>query len=120
MKLSVVSPDTVDWPVHIPVPQNGGTVKRHKMTASFRLLDIEELRQRVGGDADLFGRVLSSDADGVFLRDVLVGWRGVEDEDGNEAPFTDENRDALLRSVAARTALTEAFVQMLQGRQAKN
>lgn len=45
----------------------------------------------------------------VWLREILIGWEGVVDEDGNPAPFDDGVRDQLLDLPWNRMAIIQAY-----------
>ena len=125
MKISVLTPDTVKWPVRIVIPSGNGSTQNLKMTGVFRLLTGDELRELEAsitslrdGDRDADGRIVNRDA--AFARRVLVGWENVEGEDGEPLPCNDETRDALLRSHHAAKGVCEGFYDMMNGRKAKN
>ena len=96
---------TVKWPVTIQIPADGGKVTPATITAEFEVLDTEEI-DRVGNEG---GDVLSR---------ALIGWHGVADEDGNDIPFTEENKKSFLGITYVRAALYNAYAEVQQGRAA--
>jgi hypothetical protein len=101
---------TVEWPVTVSIPQDGGKVMKATFTAHFEILDQARI------DDIVFGR----DPEQSDLLDAaLIGWRGVTDETGNELPFTPENKRALLDITYVRTALLAAHAQLHRGEAAR-
>lgn len=94
--------ETFDWPVKVQVPENGTHVE-HTFTARFRRLDqatIDDLLDR--GDA-------------TFLRDALVGWDGVQEND-QDLPFSEEALSRMVNIPEVRIALIAAFFEARRGR----
>ena len=109
-------PLVVDWPVHIPVPLDGGGVARHKIAIRYRILPqsrLDELQK---------AELLADVKDGIapLLHEVVAGWRHVQDEAGNELDFSPAALDRLLDISSARVALLAAFYECAGGRKAKN
>lgn len=98
---------TVDWPVTVNIPRDGGTTVKATFTARFEVIGQSEADEIIYGGAD-----------GVrdLLKRVLVGWKGVADEGGTETEFSEEARGALLDIVYARAALFEAYGRAANGK----
>jgi len=121
MKLSVLTSGMVKWPVRIPVAQDGGTITHVKMTAHFKRLGVDEFRAATAGLGGLAAIAAEDDPAADFLRQVVLGWTGVFEEDGKtEVPFDEDSLEMLLSSVTARVALMSAYNEMIEGRKAKN
>ena len=45
--------------------------------------------------------------------DYLIGWSGIQDEDGEKFQFSEENRALLLEDIDWWSAIDEAFVQVI-------
>ena len=104
---------TYTWPVTIPVPGEGRH-ERHRITCKFRALPQDRLDELVGGPlAGTGDRAGSPDA--AVLREALIGWDGVQDEDGNPLGFDDESRDRLLGIPFVRTAMVRAYFASVNG-----
>lgn len=101
---------TFHWPVKVQVPQDGRHVE-NVFKATFKQVDRDRFIDVQNGDPT---------AEQTLLDDVLVGWDGVGDEDGNPLDFTPENRRALLQVPYVRTAVIEAFFEGIGGRKRKN
>ncbi len=98
----------VKWPVTISVPQDGGRVQKHEITARFDILPQSRLDDLVRGQR-------GADEDKDLLREVLLGWDGVADEDGVAIEFADAPRDQLLDIPYVRGALLKAYFEAASG-----
>lgn len=103
MAFRVTKSRRVWWPVEIKEPQDGGSVKKHLVDAQFEILPQSENDEILLGGQDIMARV---------LRD----FRGFQDEEGREIPFSDEMRQSLLEEPYIRTAFLEAYGQAAYGR----
>lgn len=105
--------DTYTWPVKVEVPTDGGKWENHTFDGVFKRIPqsrMEEIRKAAEGsiqDMDL-------------ARELLAGWAGVTDSEGNEVPFTEATRDRLLDIPAVATSIVRAFIASLQGAKRKN
>lgn len=93
------------WPVTVRMPNDGADVE-HSFTATFRLpADETDLFQRPEGEttAEMI------DSSRARMRDLWVGWTGIQVKGGGMLPFSAAARDNLLSIRAVRTAVTEAY-----------
>jgi len=60
----------------------------------------------------------ASDQD--IAREVLVGWAGITDDDGEEVPFSKAALERLLDIPMLATAIVTTYFKSLQGAKAKN
>lgn len=107
--------------VAVKVPDGNGKYILHKFDAKFRRLsttEIDEVYRRINKDKLRENEELLSDTE--LLHDVMVGWRGVLDQDGNEIEFTPENLDKLLEVFPVRPTLAQAWFDSLQAGKQKN
>lgn len=81
---------------------------------TFKGLDLNEYKDLMKRSQD------SDDGDALIVREVLLDWSGVQDEDGNELPFNEANRDALMAVLGCRAATVRTFINHLTGAQAGN
>ena len=106
-----------EWPVEIRKPigvdaQGRPDFERHRITVTFRALPLDEAAEAMdGGDEDR-RRPL--------MQQVIVGWTGVLDADGQKLECNAENIARLTRIGYAGAALTEAYFRALTGRAEKN
>jgi hypothetical protein len=99
---------TYKWPVTVQIPTDGGRYTKATFTAEFRAMSQKEIDELV-----LAGRDGDRDAD--LCRELLVGWSGVQDEDGSEIAFSDEAKDRLLNITYVRHGLLDAFFASITG-----
>ncbi|MBD8890148.1 hypothetical protein [Roseibium litorale] len=99
------------WPVtvRLPDPEKSGQIMDQSFEARFLM---------IGGD-----RLAALDGEGAkghaVLKEVWIGWRGVEDEEGGEASFTPEARDRCLDYAHVRLALYTAYLEASSGQAAR-
>ena len=99
--------------VEVFSPRDGGKYQKGTFTAEFKALAQEEIDSILGDLRD--GR-----PDSDFALECLVGWKGVQDEDGNELPFSDSTRDQVLDIYPVLPSVIKAFYESLSGARAKN
>jgi hypothetical protein len=98
-----------DWPVVIPVPQDGGRVMKYDAKADFEIITQPEhdaLNARGGQDADLLNR-------------VVVGWPEDQFQREDETPllFNDEAKAQLFAISYVRQAFVTAYLLAFTGRE---
>lgn len=100
---------TVQWPVTVNIPQDGGRTRKSTFNAEFELLPQDDFsaiyKEDGGNDEDL-------------LRRVLVGWSEVGDSDGNPIDFNDDTRELMIRIPYVRTAMVAAYLECSFGKAA--
>lgn len=97
---------TLEWPVTVNVPQDGGRTTKSTFSALLEVIGKEEQDAIIASGESMAHR-------------MLVGWKqGVADADGNELPFSVENRDRLLGIPYVLTAVYEAIGEINRGRTA--
>lgn len=102
------------WPVAVELPADGGRMEKHTFDAEFKRLPQSRIKA-------LTEQVKSGDlTDADFVKEVLVGWKGVLDESGQEVPFSEGTRDALIDVQLVSGALVGAFFESLTGGRRKN
>ena len=111
------------WPVEFYQPENG-TRKKQSFTARFkelkqtRINEIQVLVQKrvkaiQEGEEDKSGITDQSIAD-----EVLVGWDGIEDGEGNPVPFSNKSKKQVLEVPMLASAIIEAyFNSLVEGKQ---
>lgn len=101
---SLEQPFEANWPVRVPVPQDGGTVEVQEFIARFRLLTKEqEEAAKQSEDPDAFFKAF---------------WVGLGGEDKDE--FTPALIDRMLSRVYVRRALMRTYIDFCAGEPAKN
>ncbi len=103
--------ETYEHPVIIEIP---GDKKRHEFTGTFRRFSQSQLN-------DMREQITNSSLDDAqFCREVLVGWKGVRDEDGAEIEFSNSNLDKLLDIYPVANSIVAAFYNSISGAKLKN
>ncbi|HEC91270.1 MAG TPA: hypothetical protein ENI55_06350 [Alphaproteobacteria bacterium] len=95
------------WPVEIRVPADGGH-RKHEIKVTFKMIDQDRID----------GLLASADVD--LLREVVVGWSGVQDEDGNEIAFSDDVLGRIIKKAFVRTAMAREYIRGINGLDRKN
>ena len=98
-------PASIFWPVKFDVGQSGGTYRRMTFEAEFRVIGNEELQELFNPD----GEVAKSDYE--WATQVLIGWRGIQDKEGEEVPFTTKNLKALIDKPGIAKAIADALIE---------
>lgn len=104
---------TYFWPVNVQIPTNGGTFEKQVFDGEFkRITDsrLKEIRAKVEADE-------MTDAE--FVREVMVGWKGVTDGEA-EVPFSHSTLDQLLEIPGVSGAVVMAIFESLSGLKRKN
>jgi len=102
MKLKKI--DTIKRTIPVRIPTDGEGYSKEKMTASFKLLDQDEITA-----------LLEENNDEATLDRIFVGFSGVRDEAGNDFEDTEENRLMLRKIPYIRQAILEQYFIMAKG-----
>lgn len=104
---------TFFWPVEVLVPADGGKFDKHTFDAEFKRLDQDQLkamRERIER------REVTDD---IFVREVLVGWRGIVDGEA-DLPFSETSLRQVLQVPNAAASVVLAFTEAHAGLIRKN
>lgn len=113
LSISLTKERRVEWPVHVDFALDGGKSVRQTFTAVYLLLPKSE-RDQLMAEAGL-------DADAPLVRRVLVGWKGlVNDDTKEEIPFSEEVREALIEMDEVRFAIAQTYFKASSGGRRKN
>jgi hypothetical protein len=102
------------WPVSISYPAENGRTEKATFDAKFRRISqsrIDEIQKAARSD-EL--------RDGDLIKEVLIGWKGVVDDSGEEIPFSESARDQLLNVPMMSYQIAVSFMGSLTGAQRKN
>lgn len=100
----VAQSPTFSWPVEIEVPGEGKPAK-HRIELTFKRISQSEL--------DELSKSSKSDAD--TCREVVCGWKGVQDEDGKELDFSPVNLNRLLDVSGVAYQIIATFYYAMEG-----
>jgi hypothetical protein len=109
----IVKADTYTWPVSVKLPTDGGKFETSTFDVRFKRLsklDVDALRNKLFADA--------GDA-AEAAREVVVGWSGVENDDG-PIPFSDTALADVLSIQGVAAAIISALFESVTGAQRKN
>lgn len=91
--------------VKLSIPVDGGHDSQ-TFTARFRALSISEVAAH---------DTMTTAGTDAYLRDIVVGWEGVIDDQGEPIPFNSANLDRLIDLPFARQALLETYNSAMMG-----
>tara|TARA_R100000458_G_scaffold23995_1_gene21552 strand:- start:6052 stop:6378 length:327 start_codon:yes stop_codon:yes gene_type:complete len=100
--------DSIKWPVTVQKATDGGKFKEHKFDAVFKEIGRDRFNQ------------LIEEGDQALTDEILIGWEKVQDEEGNEVEFNEENKTIMLDNFTVIKAVIEAYGQLMMGGAAKN
>jgi hypothetical protein len=110
----IVQPDSYSWGITVEFPVDGGRVEKQTFDGVFKRLTQSRL-------AEIQAAITKDEMRDVDLaREVLVGWKGVVDGDGDEVPFSESARDQLLDIPLVASSIVIAFMNSLTGAKRKN
>jgi len=98
--------ENYSWPVKVKVPVDGGLFIEQTFDAVFKRLAASKTKELVGSE---------NMNDIEFAKSVLIGWKGVTDDSGNDVPFSDGTRDSLLDVPSVATAVVESYLMSSSG-----
>jgi hypothetical protein len=113
MALVLKESDSYSWPITYRQPVSGGRREKQEFEAEFkrlpqsRIAEIQELaQQRIDG-------VESEISDVSVADEILVGWAGIVDGDGEPLAFTRRTKEQLLELPMMAACLIEAYFNSL-------
>jgi hypothetical protein len=113
------------WPVTIRMPADGGKREKQSFEAEFkrlpqsRIAEIQAMAQKLVKAAEA-GEHLEGISDVSVADEVLVGWSGILDEDGEEVPYSETNKAILLEVPLMAASLVQAYFASLTDEKRKN
>ena len=118
--------DSYTWPVSIRLPANGGKREKQTFEAEFKRLpqsrinEIQlQVQQRMKA-ADRGEDTGEGITDQSIADEVLIGWDGIVDSDGEPVPFSKAAKAQLLDVPMMAGAIIEAFFASLVEAKRKN
>ncbi len=106
--LKIVKNPEFKTAVKVMVPTDRGQVE-HTFTARFRALTRSE--------ESVFDALSAASTDD-FLRRIVVGWEGLQDEEGDTLEFSDEALNTLIDLHYVRQAIIVSYTSMISGSKA--
>lgn len=117
---------TYSWPVPFKVPTDGGKYEKQTFDAEFKRLPqsrINEIQAEVQERlrAAQKGEAFETDISDISIADeVLLGWAGVVDDEGEEVPFSATSKAQLLNVPGLAGSIIEAYFESVAGKKVKN
>lgn len=97
--------DRFSYPVKVDIVGDGGKRNTYTFDAIFRRLQREEFsalaRAAAAGERD----------DLSIAREVVLGWKGIQDADGNDLPFSEANFDLVMADWPVLPCVVAAFME---------
>jgi hypothetical protein len=108
------SSESYSWPVKIILPTDDGKTVAQDFKAVFRRIKQTEI------DGFLNDVAAGKTTDREIVKSVMVGWKDIIDESGNQIPFTDSLLDQVLEPAGIASQIGSAFLESLRAGRVKN
>ena len=105
---------TYKWPVTVEVPVDDGRHDKQKFDGEFKRITQSRIREM--GQLIETGDLTDVD----LVKEVLVGWDGIEDDQGNQLKFSQAKLKQLLDVPMVATAIATSFFDSIAGAKRKN
>jgi len=94
---------TFKWPVKVEEPADGGVFETSTFDAVFKRVPRSEFQKLADkGDLDL-------------LKSVLIGWEGIEDEEGKPVPFSQATMKEFADDAYWIRGVLQAYTETFEG-----
>tara|TARA_R100000781_G_scaffold114551_1_gene85642 strand:- start:1280 stop:1624 length:345 start_codon:yes stop_codon:yes gene_type:complete len=114
MALVLDQDDTYSWPCSIELPIDDGKYQKHSFKCVFKRLKQSRIKELL----DLVAKGDVSDQE--VCNEVLAGWSGIEDKDGNEVRFNKTTFKQLIEVPLIATEIGTAYFKSITGAKTKN
>jgi len=114
MAFTLKQSDSYQWPVVIDIPVDGGRHDRQTFDGEFKRVTQSRIREM----GQLIQEEEITDAD--LVREVLVGWTNIDDDDGNPVKFSQSTLNQLIDIPLVATAIATAYFNSMAGVKRKN
>lgn len=114
------------WPVSFKLPADGGKFEKQSFDAEFKRLPqgrINEIQTEVQARIKAAERneaIEDGITDQSIAREILIGWSGIVDDEGDEVAYSTAARDQLLEVPTVAAAVILAYFDSLTGSKSKN
>jgi len=114
------------WPVSFKLPADGGKYEKQSFDAEFKRLPqarINEIQVEVQARIKAAERneaIEDGITDQSIAREILVGWSGIVDDEGDQVAYSIATRDQLLEVPTVAAAVILAYFESLTGNKIKN
>lgn len=116
---------TFKTPVRVEIIDGNGVLKTSVFKAVFKRLsreDLDDLNARLEKSRNLEPDADPAEklTDAQVVREVMVGFEDVTDENGNEVKFSEANLEALMNVHPVRPTIVSTFFKAVYGAAIKN
>lgn len=117
---------TYKWPVSFRVPTDGGKYEKQSFDAEFKRLPqsrINEIQAEVQArlKAAEKGEPCEGEISDISIADeVLAGWEGIVDDEGDEISYSATSKAQLLNVPMMAGAIIESYFDSVVGKKTKN
>jgi hypothetical protein len=97
MAFKLAQSETYQREIEVQIVAESGKVDKHKLKITFKRCtndELDELKHKPNRDV---------------MKEVVVGWSGVIDDDGAAVPFDEENFERFMQIPAASIAVIKGF-----------
>lgn len=105
------------WPVPLEIPVDGGRKEKATFDGEFRRLPQSRINEIIKlAKAMEFGRNSEDEEldDKTAAKEILAGWSGVVDDDGNEIPYSDSSLNQLLEIPTVGAQIIRAWFESME------
>lgn len=96
------------WPVEVSVPVDGGKFAKQTFTAVFRKMSRSAFNE------------LIDEGDDALVEQLIEGWEGIQDEQGDDLPYNPANKKLLFDDPYVLRAVIQAYTDSITGAPEKN
>lgn len=96
------------WPVEVSVPVDGGKFAKQTFTAVFRKMSRSAFNE------------LIDEGDDALVEQLIEGWEGIQDEQGDDLLYSPENKKLLFDDPYVLRAVIQAYTDSITGAPEKN
>lgn len=111
--------DTYSWPVTFDIPVDGGRHERQTFDGEFKRLPQSKVAPLVA-ELQRFDDVGDIERLTELAAEVLVGWAGVNDDNGKEIPFSQKALEQALEVPLLSVAILKSYMDSIKGAKRKN
>lgn len=111
MPFIVSSRPSYTWPVTYSMPVDGGKYEKHTFDIEFKRLPQSEVKKWLETED-------KTDSD--MARVIVMGWKGILDENKQEIPFSQSELDKLLELPRFAVCITTAYLKSIGDAPVKN
>lgn len=102
------------WPVTVQIASSGGKFDKFTFDLTFKRVTQSRLKDILGAED------MKTLSDAEFCKEIVLGWKGVVDENHAEIPFSMEALDKLLEIPMVAKAIVTAYLESVAGSKPKN